>query len=75
MPTNFISQAYLFFLTKDTKNYRGIFPTVERFSFFSAVFSSKKLQFFHGTRNHHSWVWQLELDTPIDILPELRLAI
>ena len=20
------------------------------------------------TRNHHSWVWQLELDTPIDIL-------
>ena len=23
------------------------------------------------TRNHHSWVWQLELDTPIDILPEL----
>ena len=45
-------------------------------------FSEKKLQLFYSSssllllsflesklpRNHHSWVWQLELDTPIDIL-------
>ena len=40
------------------------------YSFSTAAVNLLLLSFLESNlpRNHHSWVWQLELDTPIDIL-------
>ena len=66
--------ATLLFLSGARENHHLLFSSKDRFfvNFLTTTtnksFSEEITALRLETRNHHSWVWQLELDTPIDIL-------